>query len=94
MDKVVVLTSLQTAAGYFKEDVIIKTIIGDKFSVFEKECKNKNIETTVWLTALIIAFIQKNFPEEKDSWELIVEKAEKWLSNTDLIISASQCLAS
>ena len=94
MDKVVVLTSLQTAAGYFKEDVIIQTIIGDKFSVFEKECKNKNIETTVWLTTLIIAFIQKNFPEEKDSWELIVEKAQNWLSNTDLIISASQCLAS
>jgi len=94
MDKIVALTSLQTAAGYFKEDNIIKTIIGDKFAVFQEQCKGGNIESRVWITALIIAFIQKNFPDERDSWELIVEKAEDWLGNTDVIVSAAQCLAS
>ena len=61
--------------------------------MFQEQCKKKNIETRVWLTALIIAFIQKNFPDEKDSWELIVEKAQDWLGNTHVILCAAQCLA-
>jgi len=92
MDKIVALTSLQTASGYFKEDNIIESIIGDKFAVFQEQCKRRNVETRVWITALIIAFIQKNFPDEKDSWELIVEKAQDWLGNTHAILCEAQCL--
>ena len=73
IDKIVALTSLQTAAGYFKEDNIVESIIGKKFAVFKNECGEKNIETNVWLTALIIAYLEKNFSDEKDTWELIVE---------------------
>merc|ERR1719320_2106002 len=49
MDKIVALTSLQTAAGYFKEDNIIKTIIGDRFAMFQEQCKGENIESSSWI---------------------------------------------
>eukprot|EP00092_Neocalanus_flemingeri_P030787 GFUD01033440.1.p1 GENE.GFUD01033440.1~~GFUD01033440.1.p1 ORF type:complete len:808 (-),score=279.18 GFUD01033440.1:316-2739(-) len=92
MEKVLALTSLQAAAGYFKQEEIIRTIIGNKFEVFKAECVTKNIDTKVWLTALVIAFIEQNFPDEKDTWDLIVEKARDWLGNTEVVVAASDCL--
>ena len=91
-EKLLALTSLQTAAGYFKEDKTIESIIGEKFEVFKKQCDEKNVETKVWQTALIIAFIEQNFTDEKDTWEMIVEKARDWLGETEMILAASDCL--
>jgi len=93
MNQLVALSSLQTAAGYFREDKIIGTIIGEKFEVFKKQCIDMKLEIKVWLTALIIAFIEKKYPEEKDSWEMIVEKAKDWLGKTEVIVAASDCLS-
>eukprot|EP00090_Calanus_glacialis_P005452 TRINITY_DN14219_c0_g1_i3.p1 TRINITY_DN14219_c0_g1~~TRINITY_DN14219_c0_g1_i3.p1 ORF type:complete len:804 (+),score=256.05 TRINITY_DN14219_c0_g1_i3:133-2544(+) len=93
IDKIVALTSLQTAAGYFKEDSIAESIIGEKFAAFKKQCVEKKIETTVWLTALIIAYLEKNFPDEKDTWELIVDKAKDWLGKNDVIRMATNILS-
>ena len=87
------LTSLQTAAGYFKEDAIIEILIGEKFLIFQKQCVAENIETSVWVTALVISYIEMKFQNEKDSWAMIVEKARNWLQKADLIIRASECLA-
>jgi len=92
IDKIVALTSLQTAAGWFKSDDIVEKIIGDNFVVFRKQSEGKKIDAKVWLTALIISYIEKSFPEEKDTWELIVEKARDWLGKTDVILMATQCL--
>jgi len=92
IDKIVALTSLQTAAGWFKSDDIIEKIIGDNFEVFRKQSEGKKIDAKVWLTALIISYIEKSFPEEKDTWELIVEKARDWLGKTDVILMATRCL--
>jgi len=92
MDKIVALTSLQTAAGFFKADIIAEKIIGNKFEVFRKLCEEKKIDIKIWLTALIISYIEKSFPEEKDTWELIVEKARDWLGKTDILLMATQCL--
>ena len=55
-------------------------------------CIVKNIETKVWMTAIIIAFVEKNFPDEKDTWEMIVEKARDWLGKTEVVVAASDCL--
>ena len=51
------------------------------------------IETNVLLTALIIAYLEKNFPNEKDTWELIVEKAKDWLGKNDIIRRATDLLS-
>merc|ERR1711892_1585736 len=92
IDKIVALTSLQTAAGFFKSDDIIEKIIGNKFEAFKKQSEGKKIDAKVWVTALIISYIEQSFPEEKDTWELIVEKAREWLGKTDVILMATQCL--
>merc|ERR1711892_9527 len=92
IDKIVALTSLQTAAGFFKSDNIIEKIIGNKFEAFKKQSEGKKIDAKVWVTALIISYIEQSFPEEKDTWELIVEKARDWLGKTDVILMATQCL--
>ena len=85
------LTSLQSAVGYFKENESIEKLIGHKFGIFRKECLDKGIETRVWLTALIIAFIEREFPDEKDSLELIVGKAREWLGRDELVLAANNC---
>ena len=92
MDKLLALTSPQTASGCFKEDKIMETINGDKFSVFEKSCLEKKIDTQVWQTALIVAFIEQMFNDEKDTWELIIEKARDWIGSTGVIKDAVDCL--
>jgi hypothetical protein len=38
----------------------------------------------VWATALAVAFLRKEFPDKKDEWEMIVEKALKWLKSRDV----------
>ena len=90
IDKIIALNSLQTTAGYFKEDNIVESI--KKFAVVKNECFEKNIATNVWLTALIIAYLEKNFSDEKDTWELIVGKARDWLGKTDVIHQATEIL--
>eukprot|EP00090_Calanus_glacialis_P006199 TRINITY_DN14861_c0_g1_i2.p1 TRINITY_DN14861_c0_g1~~TRINITY_DN14861_c0_g1_i2.p1 ORF type:complete len:655 (-),score=152.05 TRINITY_DN14861_c0_g1_i2:36-1769(-) len=92
IQNLLMLTSLQTAIGYFKEDELVEKLIGQKFDIFRTECMDKNIETRVWLTAIIIAFIEEEFSDEKDSWEMIVEKAREWLNRDDLILAAYNCL--
>ena len=85
------LTSLQTAIGFFKENDLVEKLIGPKFGIFRKECLDKGIETRVWLTALIIAFIEREFSDDKDSWELIVEKAREWLGGDEIVLAAHNC---
>ena len=92
IQNLLMLTSLQTAIGYFKEDELVEKLIGQKFDIFRTECMDKNIETRVWLTAIIIAFIEEEFSDEKDSWEMIVEKAREWLNRNELINAAYDCL--
>ena len=48
-----------------------------------------NLEITIG-----ISYIEKKFQNEKDLWEMIVEKARDWLQNTDIIIRASEFLNS
>ena len=92
IQNLLMLTSLQTAIGYFKEDELVENLIGQKFDIFRTECMDKGIETRVWLTAIIIAFIEEEFSDERDSWEMIVEKAREWLNRNELIIAAYNCL--
>jgi hypothetical protein len=92
IQNLLMLTSLQIAVGYCKEDQLVGKMIGSNFEMFRKECEDKGIATRVWLTALIIAFIEQNFSDEKDSWELILEKAREWLGGDELIMAAYSCL--
>ena len=93
MEKVVYIASSQSAAGMFKMDIEIKKLIGeDKTEQFKRASEAKGIASENWWTALIIAFVEKNFLKEKDTWELFIQKASDWLNNKTLVAEAKQIL--
>jgi hypothetical protein len=48
--------------------------LGKTFPELEKE-KTVNL----WATALAIVFIEIKFPAQKEEWEMLTEKAQKWI---------------
>ena len=93
MEKVVHIASSQSAAGMFKMDNAIKKLIGDdKTEKFKRTSEGKGIASEKWWTALVIAFVEKNFLKEKDTWELFIQKALDWLNNNTLVAEAKQIL--
>ena len=42
------------------------------------------VDANVWLTLLVIKFLQKKCAEEEGTWELVVEKAKAWLDNSGI----------
>ena len=93
MDKLLALTSLQTAAGAFRyEKSVLDLVIGAEAKEFRALCEGRNIAQDRWLTAFIIAFIERRFAAEKDTWELIVEKSREWLSDDPLVEEAKKII--
>ena len=93
MDKLLVLTSLQTAAGAFRySKSVLDLVIGAELEQFRKLCEGRKIAQDRWLTAFIIAFIEERFAAEKDTWDLIVEKSREWLSDDALLGEAKKLI--
>ena len=94
MEIILHIASAQSAIGMFKPDQSVAKLIGEiTVERFKKECESKSIdfESCGW-TALIIAFVEKNFQKEKDTWELFIQKASDWLSNKSLEADARKVL--
>ncbi|MCJ1452864.1 hypothetical protein MMC28_003209 [Mycoblastus sanguinarius] len=69
------LIGLQTFEGYWVLNPAILEIVG----VSEQHKVPEGAELKVWATILAIAFLEKKLGREKESWEMIVEKARGWL---------------
>merc|ERR1712126_464987 len=59
------LIDLQTAEGHFKEDSLIEKVVGKSLEILKKEAKDDNICMKVWITALVIAYFEENYEEQK-----------------------------
>ena len=73
----------QTANGPFPPQEAVTSIIGvEHKQVLDagKALGSDAISATVWMT--MIAFLTEKCKDEKDVWELVVEKAMKWLQNS------------
>merc|ERR1719219_2535693 len=93
MDRLLALTSLQTAAGAFRYcKSVVDLVLGADVEKFRAMCEGRNIGQDRWLTAFIIAFIERRFAAEKDTWELIVEKSREWLSQDPLVEEAKKMI--
>ena len=93
MDRLLALTSLQTAAGAFRySKSVLDLVTGAELEKFRKLCEGRNIAQDRWLTAFIIAFIEQRFAAEKDTWELIVQKSREWLSDDTLVGEAKKMI--
>ncbi|XP_048773306.2 von Willebrand factor A domain-containing protein 5A-like isoform X2 [Ostrea edulis] len=78
--KMMQLVKEQKFNGSWQLDSLLKIIKKP-----EEEIKESAVvkDTDVWATALAIAFLRKELPDKKDEWEMLVEKALKWLKTKD-----------
>ncbi|MAD85570.1 MAG: hypothetical protein CL912_21630 [Deltaproteobacteria bacterium] len=80
-DKVLALIELQDFDGFWASD-------SDKHAflimgVMDIDAPD-GVDANVWLTLLVIKFLQKKCAEEEGTWELVVEKAKAWLDNSGI----------
>ena len=80
-DKVLTLIELQDFDGFWAVD-------GDKHAFLIMGIKDtaapSGVDANVWLTVLVIKFLQEKCAEEEGTWELVVEKAKAWLDTSGL----------
>ncbi|KAL2061135.1 hypothetical protein VTL71DRAFT_7408 [Oculimacula yallundae] len=76
-DKVLALIKLQDFAGFWAADE------GKESRAFQIIGISSNCtygaDADVWLTVLVIKFLQEKCAEEQGTWELVVEKAQAWV---------------
>ncbi|KAK0102766.1 hypothetical protein ONS95_006363 [Cadophora gregata] len=75
-DKVLALIEMQDFEGFWAVD-------SDKHAfqiIGVKETKAPDgVDANVWLTVLVVKFLQEKCAEEEGTWEMVVEKANAWL---------------
>lgn len=43
----------------------------------------------VWMTAIIVSYLTSQFPDQKTNWDLVVEKARKWIRKEEKRLGAT-----
>ena len=72
------IIDLQLVSGAFQWDIILECVLSiRKADVIKAAKRNGGIE--VWVTALVMAYLKIKVPTSKNLWELVVEKATKFL---------------
>jgi len=83
---VVRLTMSQAANGSFPPKDTVTSILGIKLqNMLDAGAALSSHASfpTIWLTMVVVAFLKERCQDEKDVWELVVEKAKKWLQTQD-----------
>jgi len=78
------LTLSQAANGSFPEAQSVANILGvDIEEMIEAGGRRKEdkVFMTVWVTMVVMVFLKENCQEEREVWDLVFEKAKKWLEN-------------
>ncbi|KAF8856070.1 hypothetical protein BDZ45DRAFT_625561 [Acephala macrosclerotiorum] len=79
VEKVLALIDLQDFDGFWpSSNTAIPKIINVDPSDSE-EGKGSEQERNVWVTMLVIKFLEMKCGDEEGTWELVVEKANKWI---------------
>ena len=75
------LISLQHATGFW----LLKDIAEKIVKKYEAELQPPpNVSGEIWATVVALVFLECNYLEHKDEWELVALKAEMWLSSQTL----------
>ena len=73
---------LQAANGSFPPSSDICCIMGltiEKVLDAGKDISTDDTFSTIWMTLVVTMFLTEKCAEQKDIWELVVEKARMWL---------------
>ena len=88
-EKMMALMTLQRASGHFEENTIIGDIVGKPLDDLKAQALDlKPDSMKSWLTAIVIAFLELRCLEEKDLWQMSVEKAKAALLDQGLVEKA------
>ena len=74
----------QAANGSFPAKLSVGKILEvdiDKIVEAGAGRKEDTMFVTAWVTMVVIVFLMEKCGEEKDVWELVVDKARNWLKN-------------
>ena len=91
-EKMMALMTLQRASGHFEEHTMIGDIVGKPLDDLKAQAPDPESMKS-WLTAIVVAFLELNCLEEKDLWQMSVEKAKAVLLDHGLVENAKQLLA-
>ena len=86
-EKMTALLTLQRASGHFQEDKMIGDFIGRPLEDLKASAPDSK-PMQGWMTALVIAFLELECHEEKDLWEMSVDKAKEILQDPTLLEAA------
>jgi hypothetical protein len=88
---VVRLTMLQTANGSFPIQESVTNILDIELQKVKDAGAALSANAsflTIWMTLLVVSFLREKCEDEKDVWELVVAKAQKWLQKQDQALVA------
>ena len=74
------LIHLQLADGSFKFGKILENLIGMTEQELMEKCY-KGEDCIIWITAIAFAVLEKFFPNDKDLWDLVANKAKLFIQN-------------
>ncbi|KAF9173487.1 hypothetical protein BGX21_003797 [Mortierella sp. AD011] len=77
--KLEILVELQTFEGCWEWEEQLFSCINILLAQAEKMAKDNGWDQKVVATALAIAYFEKKLAKEKDTWELVTDKAKGWL---------------
>ena len=86
---VVRLTMDQAANGSFLPKESIASIVGVELKTVldaGTAISSNAMFSTIWMTLVVVTFLTEKCQGEKDVWELVVEKAQKWLQKQDTVL--------
>ncbi|KAF9351152.1 hypothetical protein BGX26_010778 [Mortierella sp. AD094] len=79
--KLEILVELQTFVGCWEWEEQLFSCINILLAQAEKMAKDNGWDQKVVATALAIAYFEKKLAKEKDTWELVTDKAKEWLES-------------
>ena len=74
-EKVLELIGLQDFEGYWQATDDVSALIG----LPREKMVRTGVEEKVWVTALVVSFLEEKMRSEEGVWEMVVEKARAWL---------------
>ncbi|KAJ6250172.1 von willebrand factor a domain-containing protein 5a [Anaeramoeba flamelloides] len=78
------LIDLQLASGKWELSQKLMSLLKVTKEKITQNCP-ENLEIEIWTVLLVIAFIQMTYKDTKDEWELLVNKAKKWIKKNSQV---------
>ena len=92
-EKMMALMVLQTASGHFTEDKKIGVVIGKPLEDLKSQVPDSKPESMKsWITSIVIAFLELRCLEEKELWQMSVEKARATILDLGFIEKAKEMI--